>query len=321
MNLFTKAAAVLACSAGLLGIGSGLANATASTVRTEGFTITNMTGDRLTLTAVDGFGQLAKGPKLGSTLLPGDHATFEVKRLGAVDEVDVHYSGPELIDFAVATLRVELGAVKSDCVGMPYLCSTSVLHPRDVLLEDQEDTVHELYGAQARTQADAVRDLCRASVAGACDFDPERQELIYGHRQVLDTYENAGEAPAPFHVERKSIAKSENSLDVSIEVGTELEAFGQKLDMKIKTAYGHKWMQADEVGVNASMEVPPGRVGAIWTEVPLSEVTGTLTASLGNTTYILHDVKFDAPDHDRKVNWGTYDTPIPAHTIDDSAKH
>lgn len=331
MSVATKTAAVLATTAVFVGLGSLASTAFADTPSTatttvtaagsqlgstQGFHITNMSGDALTLTRVDG-SPLGSAPAVGSVLQPGGDADFEVNYTSAWDTDTIYYTNPQGRTVIIG-IGVEGGTIpESQCISSGgYDCSRPFLHQKYLTIADPAGTVREFHGTQAQAEAAVAQQLCANNSRATCTFTPEgKVENIFGPRHLIAEHANNDHKTDEWKVTRKDEAEESNSLDISISAGTKFDVFGQEIKMEVKTAYDHEWSSSHGFDVSDTIEVEPGYTSYFYGVDPVLRYHGTVTVTMGRTTWKLHGVNFDTPDVEGIVKTDSNQAPTPPASL------
>ena len=309
MSVATKTMSVLAATAVFIGLGSlgstafadapAAAATTTQVGSTQGFHITNMSGDPLTLSRVTG-AHLDSAPAVGSVLQPGQDADFEIAYASAWDADTIYYTNAQG-HTVIIDIGVEGGTIpESRCTSSGgYDCTRAFFHQKYITIADPAGTVHELSGTQAQAEADIAQRLCANNSNATCSFTHEGPvQHTTGPRHLVTWHENSGDKTDVWHVDTIDEQEESNSVDVSVSAGSEFSAFGEKIALEIKTAYGHEWSVKHGYKVGDDIPLDPGQTGYFWSVTPVLRYNGTVTVTMGQTTWELHGVHFDTPDPD-----------------------
>jgi hypothetical protein len=312
-----KATGVLAACA----LAASLVGASGASARTQGFYIYNFTSHPLKLVDMlhdkDAWAEDLDAPShpvIGDVLLPGvdkgpeyDHNHIELKKRrsnyatlwyelpdGKRARVDLFYS--EAID----TSSQDWGA---GCHFAPYC---TVEDYNTVTFLDPPGTVHKVAGDDLQQQAQVLQDLCSrknlAAEAVTCDFKPTRRDdKAFGAPHLLGAVgTNCGAGEAEQRVKQTDKQSTTNSFGVKVGAEAEAGVIFARAKTSIEFKYGGEWKTEDEFTYDMSHPLPEKWRGWFAVVNPVIRVWGDFTLTIGNTTWILHDVYFDFPDGTRK---------------------
>ena len=254
---------------------------------------------------------------MGSVLQPGGDADFEVNYTTAYDSDTLYYTNPQGHTVIIG-IGVEGGLIpESQCLSSGgYDCSRPFLHQKYITIADPAGTVREFNGTQAQAEAAVAQQLCANNSQATCTFTPEGPvTTTYGSRHLIASHVNNDHKPDEWKVTRKDEAEVSNSLDISISAGAKFDVFGQEIKMEVKTAYGHEWTSSHEFDVSDTIEIEPGYTSYFYGQDPVVRYTGTVTVTMGQTTWKLHGVTFDTPDVDGAVRTDSDQAPTPPATV------
>ena len=315
-----RAAGILVCALAVSLLGAATASA-----RTQGFYVYNFTSQPIKLVNVyhdkDAW---AEGPSApphpvkGDILAPGvdsgaeyDHNHIELNKRTS-NSVSLDYEFPnKAIGTVGFTYREAIDTTNQEaiayCLGVPHC----VVEGKTVTFLDPPGTKHEATGTDIQKQAQVLSDLCNKrnldSEFVTCDFDATRRDTkAFGNPHLIGqvaTNCGPGEAEARVKQDDKEVASSSYGFKIGAEVEADVP-FG-KAKVSYEHNFRHEWGNEHKFAYDLSHPLPEHYRGWFTATNPVIRVWGDFTLTIGNTTWILHDVYFDFPDasRDGKGGW------------------
>ena len=331
MSIATKTAAVLLATTALCGIGSLAAAAYADTPATtashaagradsggevgkaqysRGFHVTNLSGSAATVARVDGNTSFEGRPADGAVLQPGIGLDdWEVTYFFAKDTTSIvtytlaDAAGKQLGDVVVRLSVDGVGNPSAGCLNTdgPFACN---VNGTNITILDPAGTVHDIAGDNAQAQAATLKQFCDQNTAAQCTFTPTSETQVDGPEHVLVTEENNGQSPAVLTASKGDTVSSSNSLEIDGTVGVNVLGI---VNASVTAKYGHTWGESHTFTTGVSNTVPAGYYGEITAIAPMVRDTGNFTITMGDTTWNLTGVYFDAPNQDGAEHFGYHE--------------
>jgi hypothetical protein len=180
-----------------------------------------------------------------------------------------------------------------------------------ISISDASPSTITVSGTDAQAQAQVLNQLC-GSTRATCTFEQTkdrqqiRQKVVAGGgwnsqaQARKQGYEAIASASATTNLELTATAKV-----------TVLKAVETSISAKV----GQSWTSTKTVRDIVEMSISPKHFGWIVADMPMYRDTGTFTIKLGNTTWVLKDVKVDSVDNSRAVLYGTGERPMTAEEL------
>jgi hypothetical protein len=305
-----------AASANSTGAGCGSGQSATST---RSFTVQNLTGSPVKMTAVlkePGYeDDLLSGPPDYKILLPGDEVGFDLTYY-------VFYTFDTRAVFE--TCAANDPKCGSGTTGSPWTvnmrsgsgsraycetgdCSEAPGDPDQlstgVALLDPEGTANTLVaGPDADRVKVVLSQLCnKENTSAKCKFEPvgEQTKFLRDYTFLISQTNRLTTPTTIEYNQSKSVGSETNvSVEASVTAG-----FFSIVEAGFTASYGKSYSQETSVGYSTSAQVDPGQTVYLYVQNRFTRTTGTFTAEIGNTTWTIEGATFDVADPDGGDNY------------------
>ena len=183
----------------------------------------------------------------------------------------------------------------------PFTCN---VNGADVAILDPAGTVHNIAGDNAQARPPPSSGFATRTPPPSAPSPPTSETQIDGPEHVLVTEENNGQSPAVLTASRATTVSSSNSLEIDGTVGVNVLGI---VNASVTAKYGHTWGESHTFTTGVSNNVPAGYYGEITAIAPMIRDTGNFTITMGDTTWNLTGVYFDAPNQDGAEHFGYHE--------------
>lgn len=175
-----------------------------------------------------------------------------------------------------------------------------------ISISDASPSTITLEGADAQAQSDVLNQLC-GSTRATCTFEQTKDRQQVRQKVVAGGGWNSQATARKQGYEAIAVASATTNLELTATVKvTVLKA----VETSISAKAGQSWTSTKTVRDTVEMSISPKHFGWIVADMPMYRDTGTFTIKLGNTTWVLKDVKVDSVDSSRAVLYGTGERPM-----------
>jgi hypothetical protein len=298
-------------------------NAPAAPQSSRGFKVTNLTGHRLKLKAVNG-AKFEGRPNTGDILKPGETHDFEVTYLYAkLNEAVATYEDADGGQPAPQGFSLTLDVDSRNPLAPPKTSSHCVTNKgtepgntgqcqgsgQDIKLLDSPGTHYDIPPSDPQIQYQAVSLLCDSGV-GHCDFTNVRESKFYSDKhQVGGALTNNTDLPQETTIGVEDTVGSSTSWGTNVEIGAGIEGI---INAKISANYREEWHREHKFSQQVKLTVPPHSQGWISSTTPMVRETGDFTINFGNTSWTIKDVSFDFGDPKKQADFVVDTAPLTA---------
>lgn len=280
--------------------------------RSYGFDIVNRTGSTLRVQditphasefeVVDG---TERKPAIGDSLFPdGKAIDVELRRdqsatatLAFIDQDGDKYT-------AVLKNQDKDGNWGSfaTCTHSDKLATCEVDESRHATIRfiDPPGTERTISGSSAQRQMNILSDLCKDGSAGQCSFasnDANAVDTYLPGRVIGQPILNCGVTAARDRYSFAETVDSRNSIGTTLTGSVTLRDLVDSIKVSFKLTYDYAWGHSKTFTQTLDIpEIPPKSIAYMDLTVPIQRQYGTFQAQMNNTTWILKDVSFDAPN-------------------------
>jgi hypothetical protein len=277
----------------------------AQNVQYQTFTITNLSGQPMTLTDFYSWENAHNElPPVGTVIAPGTQLSFKVSwEFGWINNATLNFSTPSNAVQVVAGVRAkdfpiwESRGQTSSWVAYPDALTT-VNSDNGVVIYDAGSPVIDVPASQAQQQADLLNQFCQNGNA-TCTFTPKGQIETVGERHPVGTIAEIRNGTLD---DMQRVVTIEEAVSASDSVGVSASVEATLLDivtMSLGATYEHGWTTSHTFTDQQTVTIRPHHIGWVESVLPILRTTGDFTVKLGNTTWVLHGVTFDSPDTSR----------------------
>lgn len=180
-----------------------------------------------------------------------------------------------------------------------------------ITISDAKASTVTVNGTDAQAQADVLNQLC-GSTRATCTFEQTKERQQIRQKVVAGGGWNSQAVARKQGYEAIAVASATTNLELTATVKvTVLKA----VETTISAKAGQSWTSTKTVRDTVEMSISPKHFGWIVADMPMYRDTGTFTIKLGNTTWVLNDVKVDSVDNSRAVLYGTGERPMTAEEL------
>lgn len=159
-------------------------------------------------------------------------------------------------------------------------------------MRDRVGTVIDVGPGTPQEQSRILTDWCRVG-SGTCTFTPTGQEPFTAAMKKAASYANPTTVDQAFTAEFGHTRTERDDLEVSASVKLTVM---DVVEAGVTATYGHSLERTDSRTLTYPIIVPAGTRLTILTGAQMLRTTGDFTVTMGNTTWILHDVAFETPE-------------------------
>ena len=302
-------AALAGAFMGLAGVASSTAavGTTASPPRAvqyaAGFTVVNATGQTMTYRGASAPGGLwvddVQPAPVGTQFGPAEQEQFSLTWWFLHSNWgDFTYQLGDDAEHAVVVRTLVGDTLEAmRCVSVPsdLVCSVQGLR---AVITSKNPTVHTVTGDQRQQQADLLKGLCDTVTAYAsCSFTPTGQLVrTLGEGRIIGENQHFNCKAEGVDTIRLTWGFEEgesNSVGGSFTVGG---ALTKAIEVAVQVTYNHTWSWSRSYSESHDTQVFPGKWAWMEHYPARIAVTGDFTAVVGNDTFHITGVTFDAPD-------------------------
>lgn len=284
---------------------------------TRGYDIVNNSQYDATVVRVSNPGAGDSAPAIGAVIKPGQSLHYEkVFYFMSANETTVH------LDF-LKPARDGGGKVASAGVRLYTESIVGTAHSlvdqfegRDkvtvspyfntITISDAGASTVTVNGTDAQAQADVLNQLC-GSTRATCTFEQTKDRQQIRQKVVAGGGWNSQAVARKQGYEAIAVASATTNLELTATVKvTVLKA----VETTISAKAGQSWTSTKTVRDTVEMSISPKHFGWIVADMPMYRDIGTFTVKLGQTTWVLKDVKVDSVDTTRAVLYGTGERPM-----------
>ncbi|MCX2930783.1 beta-propeller fold lactonase family protein [Mycobacterium sp. CVI_P3] len=277
-----------------------------SSYGSQGFDVYNLTQSTLTFL---GFASADRpqfgGPTVGSTLLPGQSAHFEVNvDFFESEDVQVQYSAPsgEIWTASLATTPLSTSGLPTvtQCSqsGGTGSCNTGA---NSVQFVDAANTKITISASDPTAQM--FVNTCNSS-AVQCKFDAYAGGPVQGYTdpQYNTTVRNSTDVSLSETITLTNTATTTWNVSVSAKLSVKLFS---AITAELSATYGLTTTETQTTTTQQAITVNPQEAVAVYTQYPTLSVTGDLIMNLGNTEVTMTNTTFVIPDPGDPNDGGT----------------
>ncbi|MFD4588945.1 hypothetical protein [Streptomyces sp. NPDC058434] len=287
----------------------------------RGFKVTNLTGHRLRLKAVNG-AKFEGRPNVGDVLKPGETHDFEVTYLYAkLNEAVATYEDADGGQPAPQGFSLTLDVDSRNPLAPPQTSSHCVTNKgtesrntgqcqgsgQNIKLLDSPGTHYDIPSTDPEIQYRTVNLLC-ASGVGRCDFTNVIESKFYSDKhQVGGALINNTNLPQETTVGFEDTVGSSTSWGTDVEIGVGLEGI---VNAKISANYREEWHREHKFSQDVKLTVPAHSKGWVSATTPMVRETGDFTINFGNTSWTIKDVSFEFGDPKKQADFVVDTAPL-----------
>lgn len=267
---------------------------------TRTFTVTNLTGQRLRLAHVSSQYWNAEQPPVGTIVRPGGELQFYptwvfLEGGGRTAQFDVLDDAGNTVGQVKVWMHVDgfagLASGGEWTSGRGAIATNDARDRIGVL--EAAGTVHELSGQQAQAQAEVLERFAGLN-SSTSTFVPTGYQNVLGPRRAVGdvVFNNTPDAQKTTITASNTVGETDN-----LQVSAALKASILKVvEATVTTTYSHQWTSSHTFTQAEEMTIRPYAKGWLEAADPYLRYSGDYRVTLGNTTWILHDVHFDVPN-------------------------
>lgn len=180
-----------------------------------------------------------------------------------------------------------------------------------ITISDASPSTVTVNGTDAQAQAEVLNELC-GSTRATCTFEQTKDRQQIRQKVVAGGGWNSQATARKQGYEAVASASATTSLELTASAKVTVM---KAVETSISAKAGQSWTSTKTVRDTVEMSISPKHFGWIVADMPMYRDTGTFTIKLGNTTWVLSDVKVDSVDNSRAVLYGTGERPMTAEEL------
>jgi VCBS repeat-containing protein len=274
---------------------------------------------------VGGTGDLDGGPAVGSVILPGNEASWDVNwymfRVGDVTTnfgtVGFGYTPSDFgyvpAGYAGTTFQVRYETKPRDtscAAGGNGQCD--VPNDRMAIAKDKGSPVITLNAEDAAKIAKVLPNICYDGSQAGCSFIAKSQTAGFSPVRTVGTpVSNTTSTPTTYSIAIADQVSQSDTVGISVKLsGGGLAKLASIINIEITGTYSHTWVKTNTFTQTMNVPVAPGKTAWIEGSVPVWNVTGDFTIKIGNSTYQLNGATFTTPNPNEAGSYVIRDKPI-----------
>nr|WP_255525536.1 Ig-like domain-containing protein [Mycolicibacterium sp. BK634] len=256
-------------------------------------------------------GDLDSGPAVGTVILPGGEAPWDVTWY-------LFSSGSVTTNFGTVGFGYtpsDFGYVPAGYVGTTFqigfktnsratTCSAGgngqcdVPNDRLAIAKDNGNPTITLGADDAAKIAKVLPGICYDGSQAGCSYVAKSQVAGFSPVRTIGTpVTNTTSTPTTYTVALSDTVTQSDNVEVSVKLsGGVLAKLASLINLEITAKYGHTWTNSKTFTQTMTVPVAPGYTSWIEGSVPVWNVTGDFTIKIGNSTYQLNGATFSTPD-------------------------
>ena len=257
-------------------------------------------------------------PRPGTILQPGDAISFDLTRyVVSRSSATAEFGDPNQPGYSVNMWAQSLvvGGYTISCTAGGGKSCSSTTDDRLYLLDPKGTVVN--VPSDPRQSADTMQFLDKVCGAGggatSCKFAMSREEKTYSDPTLVDFVRNGTSTDLPFDRTFSTTFTQSISSSVTGKVATNLTKI---LAAEVSATSGRTDSTSQQFTQVIRGVAAPGETVDVYSQSPVYRDYGTLTAVVGNTTYVARDIYLDSPRTDGYNRWTLKNRP---KTATDSA--
>ncbi|WP_319432659.1 Ig-like domain-containing protein [Mycobacterium sp. RTGN5] len=274
---------------------------------------------------VGGTGDLDGGPAVGTVILPGNEASWDVNwymfRVGDVTTnfgtVGFGYTPSDFgyvpAGYAGTTFQVRYETKPRDtscAAGGNGQCD--VPNDRMAIAKDNGSPVITLNAEDAAKIAKVLPNICYDGSQAGCNFTAKSQTAGFSPVRTVGTpVSNTTSTPTTYSIAIADQVSQSDTVGISVKLsGGGLAKLASIINIEITGTYSHTWVKTNTFTQTMNVPVAPGKTAWIEGSVPVWNVTGDFTIKIGNSTYQLNGATFTTPNPNEAGSYVIRDKPI-----------
>lgn len=272
-------------------------------------------------------GDLDGGPAVGTILLPGSEASWDVTwylfSSGSVTTqfgtVGFGYT-PSDVGYLPTGYQSTTFQVSFITNGRDTRCSAggngecNVPNDRMALAQDKGTPVFTLGAADAAKIAAVLPNICYDGSQANCTFVAKSQTAGFSPVRTVGTpVSNTTSTPTSYTIAIADQVSQSDTVGLDVKMsGGGLAKLASIINLEITAKYSHTWTKTSTFTQTMNVPVGPGKTAWIEGSAPVWNVTGDFTIKIGNGTYQLSDATFTTPNPNAQGSYVIRDKPIAA---------
>ncbi|MCV7180119.1 Ig-like domain-containing protein [Mycolicibacterium sphagni] len=258
-----------------------------------------------------GTGDLDSGPTVGSVILPGGEASWDVNwYLFRVGDVTTNFGTvgfgytPSDVGYIPAGYAGTTFQVRFETKPRDTSCSAGgngqcdVPNDRMAIAKDKGSPVITLNADDAAKIAKVLPGICYDGSQASCSYNAISQVAGFTPvRTIGNPVTNETSTATTFSIAIADQVSQTDSVGISVKLsGGTLAKLASIINIEITATYGHSWTSTHTFTQTLNVPVAPGYTSWIEGSAPVYHVTGDFTVKIGNSTYQLNGATFDTPN-------------------------
>ncbi|PND58205.1 hypothetical protein CRM90_09540 [Mycobacterium sp. ENV421] len=272
-----------------------------------------------------GTGDLDGGPAVGTVIMPGGEASWDVNwylfRVGDIvtnfGTVGFGYT-PSNFGYVPDGYQGTTFQVKFQTKPRATSCGSggngecNVPNDKMAIGQDQGAPTITLGAADAAKIAAVLPNVCYDGSIANCTFTAKSEVKGFSPVRTVGTpVSNTTSTPTTYSIAIADQVSQSDTVGLSVKLsGGGLAKLASIINIEITANYSHTWVQTHTFTQTMNVPVAPGKTAWIEGSVPVWNVTGDFTIKLGNSTYQLDGATFSTPNPNEPGSYVIRDKPI-----------
>ncbi len=272
-----------------------------------------------------GTGDLDDGPAVGTVIMPGGEAGWDVNwylfRVGDVvtnfGTVGFGYTPsnfgyvPEGYQGTTFQVKFQTKPRATSC-GAGGNGECNVPNDKMAIAQDKGSPTITLGAADAVKIAAVLPNVCFDGSIANCSFDAKSEVKGFSPVRTVGTpVSNTTSTPTTYSIAIADQVSQSDTVGLSVKLsGGGLAKLASIINIEITASYSHTWVTTHTFTQTVNVPVAAGKTAWIEGSVPVWNVTGDFTIKLGNSTYQLNGATFSTPNPNEPGSYVIRDKPI-----------